>query len=239
MSEESIREENSVPNSLGHRHITNGRDDDGSVPSIQLRCVSRSEYLVIFGLIAASPFFLVIGQSCRTGRDLSLPFLIGELIVLIMSIIIAVIGFRRRAVAFLGLGILSVLLSIGFSFFGTSGMLWCGVRDVEITLLVTDSKTGKPIEKAEITFFEYDDRRESIVTNENGMASLLRQCFSAGESSPVCDRGSVNFSGIKLVVMAAGYETLDIPFSRLAGHGLELHGPPLPPIALELTAKQN
>jgi len=165
--------------------------------------------------------------------------LIGELIVLIKSIIIAVIGIRRRAAPFLGLGILSVLLSIGFSFFGTSGMLWYGVRDVEITFLVTDLKTGRPVEKAEIAFFEYDEGRETILTNENGKASLLRQCFSSGESSPVCDRGGVSFQGIKLAVTAAGYETLDIPFSRLAGHGLEIHGPPLPPITLKLTAKRN
>jgi hypothetical protein len=119
---------------------------------------------------------------------------------------------RTRKVWFvlcaLGIGGLSLLL-----YDRLFGILWCGTTDVTMVVIVTDERTGKPIEGAEVIIGDSSDfdgnvREVALRTGPDGIASHHQgPMFCDGHESGLgfTNRVYVDTLGWGVTVSAQGY----------------------------------
>jgi hypothetical protein len=236
MGEDSIQEDDPVTASRQRRRLPGDADDD-ALPSIRINLRRSLDFLWAICVLAAAPLALALGHAFRIGRDLTTPVLVGEGIVLLTGITVAAVGFRRNNLVYLSSGLLSALLSIGCGVFGAGYyMLWVGRSNMELSFFVTDAKTGKPIEGAVIAFTNQEDARVEGKTDRQGNLLLSQTFKSIGSSSFVCETAGVSFSETRIFVAAMGFDSIEMPLRKIAGHGRDLHSPARP-ISVALTPK--
>jgi hypothetical protein len=212
MPNESFR--SAEPSSVASHSVTDDPAMLRTKPAVDLDAVpslagirrSRWETIGMVCVLAASPNLLATYFFFRTGRDLTVPFTVGELIVLTAGFWLMARGFRKgepsRAIA--------GMIAIGSaSVFGLSSLTIAdgvGVRQVGFQLMVTDSRTGKPIPEANAAIDGAKAR-----TNAGGEANITALLTRVSSTSLVCDVGGIPFDGVVVNVNADGYQSFVQP----------------------------
>lgn len=215
--------------------------DDAPMRTIELCEVPNVwECVGLCGLVLASLATLFVCYLFRTGRDLSLPFLVVQSLVLLAALGLCINGWRRRDVLHWGVGCVCGILALGIGAFGMLGKS-LGSLDKEYTFIVrvTDEATGRPIPNAKATLFEPEFRKDGRISNadNNGQCTIPYLFFGGCSESPVCRIGHVDFRGINIEIEADGFALTNVRLADVLGNAWSIHDPP-PPIEIRLSPKK-
>ena len=90
---------------------------------------------------------LAVCYLSRTGRDLSVPFFVGQGLILLTGTGVLIIGIFKADIQKGIVGVASILLTIGVASLAGNYMLWIGRSELQFSIEVKD-KNGKPVPEA-------------------------------------------------------------------------------------------
>lgn len=213
--------------------------DLDDLPSIDLIQAGRPWGPSLIMLVAAAPTVLAVAFLFRTGRDLTVPFVLGEVVVLLTGLVVAVLGRRRGDKTYCIAGIIAGISALGLGILCAGSMiLWVGFHEMKFAALATDAETGNAVPGVDVSFKEGENAAEAK-TDDDGAAEVTMHLLSYGSSSLVCDTGGVSFGQVVVVLRAEGYEDFSGRLREKAGYGWSIHGDAPPPIRIQLTPKKR
>jgi hypothetical protein len=106
-----------------------------------------------------------------------------------------------------------------------------------VTVTVWDAQTGRPIPHAAVRLGRWSNPTEASQgrTDETGAVRLTHEFITDGVDATYHSSGGTVLWKETLEVDARGYQPVRATLDEYLGSGWPLHGPPLPPVSVELT----
>jgi hypothetical protein len=209
--------------------------DDAGLLSNALPPPRRWEYVGATMLFLTPPASFCVCHFARTGRDLTMPFLIVNGIVLLAAMGIGVFGFLRGNCShyLAGGAICLIAFSVGY---GATNTYLLGVLGKECTISITtiDELTGKPIPNAKVTLSYFSTQPRTENSDKNGQCEIPFTFRGTERESPVCRTGRVLLASVSVETDAAGYVATKQDLGDLIQSVWPLDGPPPPPLVMRL-----
>lgn len=197
----------------------------------QLRCIG-------LGLLVAAPLvFVAVLAEFKTGRNLNPLFLAGSGLFFVAAVWLIWFGTSRRRIECRWGGfatLLSVLVSLLVA--GNTAR-WIGSKEIVLTVVVSNAENGQPVPNASVCIAHYE--RSEGTTDLAGTVAVEHTFTTVGDSSSICQVGTVYLFGETLEVNVDGYQPLQQPLDDYTGSFWPLYGPPLPQVKVELKKKRN
>jgi len=211
-----------------------------AMPSVALPApLGRWEGIGLWALVLTSPINLLVCHCLSEGRDLTVPFLAVNVLVLLFGIGLVALGWRTSDLLQFGIGALGCFLAIGTSGAGALGQLGCGFKEYTIEFTVTDEQTSKPIQNARVSLSAHRDNVRAATTGKDGKCEIPFAFFASMTTSLVCRVGGADFQSVWVEIDAEDYQSSKQRLSKLTRDGWPIYGSPPPPrIGIRLQPKR-